>query len=89
MTVIAGLVVFFGTYIAFSIIFYFYPWSESEDNWLTGVDFIILSALIFIALIVAAIASVRLTRRILQPLELCPQRKTHQGRRSFGARPAG
>ncbi|MFS8124649.1 ATP-binding protein [Rhizobium sp. BR 250] len=69
MTVIAGLVVFFGTYIAFSIIFYFYPWSESTDNWLTGVDFIILSVLIFIALIVAAIASVRLARRILEPLE--------------------
>ncbi|WP_421405304.1 ATP-binding protein [Agrobacterium fabrum] len=69
MTVVAGLVVFFGTYIAFSIIFYFSPWSESEESWLTGVDFIILSVLIFIALIVAAIASVRLTRRILQPLE--------------------
>ncbi|MCZ7447906.1 ATP-binding protein [Agrobacterium rhizogenes] len=73
MTVVAGLVVFFGTYIAFSIIFYFSPWSESEDSWLTGVDFIILSVLIFIALIVAAIASVRLTRRILQPLESLAQ----------------
>lgn len=69
MTVVAGLVVFFGTYIAFSVIFYFEPWSESADNWLTGVDFLVLSVLILIALIVAAIASVRLTRRILQPLE--------------------
>lgn len=69
MTVVAGLVVFFGTYIAFSIIFYLYPWSESQGSWLSGIDFIILSVLIFIALIVAAIASVRLTRRILKPLE--------------------
>lgn len=69
MTVVVCLVVFFGTYIAFGIIFYFSPWSQYEESWLTGVDFIILSILIFIALIVSAIASVRLTRRILQPLE--------------------
>ncbi|MFD1747361.1 ATP-binding protein [Rhizobium helianthi] len=73
MTVIAGLLVFFGTYIAFSVLFYFYPWSENTDNWLTGVDFIILSVLIFMALIVAAMASVRLARRILQPLESLAQ----------------
>lgn len=73
VTVISGLVVFFGTYIAFSIIFYFYPWSETSDNWLTGTDFLILSLLIFIALISAAIASVRLAKRILEPLESLAQ----------------
>lgn len=69
VTVTAGLLVFFGTYIAFSILFYFSPWSEDTDNWLTGFDFLVLAILIFIALIVAAIASVRLARRILEPLE--------------------
>ena len=69
VTVIAGLVVFFGTYIAFAVIFYFYPWSEEPDGWLTGLDLMILSVLIFVALITAAIASVRLARRILEPLE--------------------
>lgn len=69
VTVAAGLLVFFGTYLAFAVLFYFSPWSEDTDNWLTGFDFIILAVLIFIALIVAAIASVRLARRILEPLE--------------------
>lgn len=69
VTVAAGLLVFFGTYLAFTILFYFSPWSEDSDNWLTGFDFMILAVLIFIALIVAAIASVRLARRILEPLE--------------------
>ncbi|PWE56323.1 two-component sensor histidine kinase [Metarhizobium album] len=69
VTVAAGLLVFFGTYLAFSALFYFFPWSEDTDNWLTGFDFIILAVLIFIALIVAAMASVRLARRILEPLE--------------------
>ncbi|WP_457586595.1 ATP-binding protein [Ensifer canadensis] len=69
VTVAAGLLVFFGTYLAFSILFYFSPWSEDTDNWLTGFDFVILAVLIFIAVIVAAMASVRLARRILEPLE--------------------
>lgn len=69
VTVAAGLLVFFGTYLAFTILFYFSPWSEDTDNWLTGFDFIILAILILIALIVAAIASIRLARRILKPLE--------------------
>lgn len=69
VTVAAGLLVFFGTYLAFTILFYFSPWAEDTDNWLTGFDFMILTVLIFIALIVAAIASVRLARRILEPLE--------------------
>lgn len=69
VTVAAGLLVFFGTYLAFTILFYFSPWAEDTDNWLTGFDFMILTVLIFIALIVAAIASVKLARRILEPLE--------------------
>lgn len=69
VTVAAGLLVFFGTYLAFSVLFYFFPWSENTDNWLTGFDFIILAVLIFIALIVAGMASVSLARRILEPLE--------------------
>lgn len=73
MAVAAGLLVFFGTYFAFSILFYFSPWSEGTDNWLTGLDFIILSILIFIALIGAAVASIRLARRILEPLESLAQ----------------
>lgn len=73
MTVAAGVLVFFGTYFAFSIVYYFSPWSDDTDNWLTGLDFLILSVLIFIALIGAAIASIRLARRILEPLESLAQ----------------
>ncbi|OLP43008.1 ATP-binding protein [Rhizobium oryziradicis] len=73
VTVIAGLLVFFGTYLAFSIIFYFSPWNEDENGLLTGTDFLVLSGLIFLALIMAAIASVRLARRILEPLESLAQ----------------
>lgn len=69
VTVAAGLLVFFGTYLAFTILFYFSPWSEDNDSWLTGFDFVILTVLILIALIVAALASIRLARRILEPLE--------------------
>ncbi len=69
VTVAAGLLVFFGTYLAFSILFYFSPWAADSDNWLTGFDFITLLVLIFVALIVAAVASIRLAGRILQPLE--------------------
>ncbi|OJT99856.1 MAG: two-component sensor histidine kinase [Rhizobium sp. 63-7] len=69
VTVAAGLLVFFGTYLAFSILFYFSPWSEDTDNWLTGFDLMILAVLIFIAVLVAVIASIRLARRILEPLE--------------------
>lgn len=69
VTVAAGLLVFFGTYLAFTILFYFSPWSDDTENWLTGFDFIILAILIFIALIVAAVAAIRLARRILEPLE--------------------
>lgn len=69
VTLAAGLLVFFGTYLAFTALFYFSPWSEDADNWLTGFDFITLAILILIALIVAAIASIRLARRILEPLE--------------------
>ncbi len=69
VTVAAGLLVFFGTYLAFSILFYFSPWSEDTDNWLTGFDLTILAVLIFIAVVVAAVASIRLARRILEPLE--------------------
>lgn len=73
VTVIAGLLVFFGTYLAFSIIFYFSPWNEDENGFLTGTDFLVLSVLIFLALIMAAVASVRLARRILEPLESLAQ----------------
>jgi two-component system sensor histidine kinase AdeS len=69
VTVAAGLLVFFGTYLAFTVLFYFSPWSEDTDGWLTGFDFVILAILIFIALIVAAVAAFRLARRILEPLE--------------------
>lgn len=69
VTVAAGLLVFFGTYLAVTILFYFSPWAEDTDNWLTGFDFIILAVLIFLALIVAAITSIKLARRILEPLE--------------------
>lgn len=69
VTLAAGLVVFFGTYLAFSILYYFSPWADDGNSWLTGFDFIVLSILIFIALVIAAIVSIRLARRILEPLE--------------------
>ncbi|WP_205908136.1 ATP-binding protein [Rhizobium wuzhouense] len=69
MTVAAGVLVFFGTYLAFTILFYFSPWSDETDSWLTAFDFMVLSGLILVALVVAAFTSIRLARRILAPLE--------------------
>lgn len=68
ITVLAGLLVFFGTYLAYTAIVAFYPMSEPEGG-LTSVDFAIVGVLILITLPLAAVVSVRLARRILEPLD--------------------
>lgn len=69
ITVMAGLLVFFGTYLAYSVIIALYPASEEADSWLTVTDLGILGGFILPALAVAAFVSLRLSRRILGPLE--------------------
>ncbi|ALN75021.1 ATP-binding protein [Aureimonas sp. AU20] len=73
ITVVASLVVFFGTYLAYIVIMVFYPRLDTGDEWLTVTDLAILSAAILIALPIAAVIALRLARRILQPLETVVQ----------------
>lgn len=68
ITVTAGLLVFFGTYLAYQAIVALYPMPEADDG-LTSIDFLILGTLILVTLPIAALASLRLARRILEPLE--------------------
>lgn len=68
ITVVAGMLVFFGTYFAYSAIVTFYKPPEADD-WLTSLDFVILAALILVTLPIAAFTALRLARRILEPLE--------------------
>ncbi|WP_453960891.1 ATP-binding protein [Amorphus suaedae] len=73
ITVMAGLMVFFGTYFAYSVIIALYPAPESSDSWLTATDLAILGVVILVTLPVAALVSLRLARRILEPLESLAQ----------------
>jgi len=68
ITVLAGILVFFGTYLVFSAIVAVYPFPET-DGWLTSLDIVILAAVILITLPIAALVALRLARRILDPLE--------------------
>ncbi|MCX5496369.1 ATP-binding protein [Kaistia dalseonensis] len=68
ITVTAGLLVFFGTYLAYTAIVAFYPMPESESSLNIG-DFLIVGVLIAVTLPIAALISFRLARRILEPLE--------------------
>ncbi|PWW01705.1 two-component system sensor histidine kinase AdeS [Hoeflea marina] len=68
ITVIAGLLVFFGTYLAYMAIVTLYPTPE-PDGWLTSTDLAILGTLILVTLPIAAMVSMRLAGRILEPLE--------------------
>ncbi len=68
ITVVAGILVFFGTYLIYSAIIAVYPLPEA-DGWLTSLDLVIFTALVLIALPIAAFVALRLARRILDPLE--------------------
>jgi two-component system sensor histidine kinase AdeS len=68
ITVTAGLLVFFGTYLAYTAIIAFYPTPESDGS-LTLTDLLIVGGVIIITLPIAALISFRLARRILEPLE--------------------
>jgi len=68
ITVIAGLVVFFGTYAAYTAIVALYP-APDDDSLFTAADLLIVGSLIGITLPIAAFVSFRLARRILEPLE--------------------
>lgn len=73
ITVMAGLLVFFGTYLAYTAIIAFYPRLDTGDEWLTATDLAILGAAILVALPIAAFVAMRLARRILEPLETLAQ----------------
>lgn len=68
ITVTTGILVFFGTYVAYATIIALYPATESESS-LTLADLLIVGGLIIISLPIAAVISIRLARRILEPLE--------------------
>ncbi|WP_248304449.1 HAMP domain-containing protein [Breoghania sp. L-A4] len=68
ITVLAGILVFFGTYLIYSVIVAVYPLPEA-DGWLTSLDLAIFAALVFVTLPIAAFVALRLARRILDPLE--------------------
>lgn len=73
ITVMAGLLVFFGTYLAYTAIIAFYPGLGAGDEWLAPTDLVILGAAILVALPIAAFVALRLARRILEPLETLAQ----------------
>lgn len=68
ITVLAGVLVFFGSYLVYSAIVAVYPLPET-DEWLTSLDLVIFAALILVTLPIAAFVALRLARRILDPLE--------------------
>ncbi|WP_183856156.1 ATP-binding protein [Prosthecomicrobium pneumaticum] len=68
ITILAGVLVFFGSYLVYSAIVAVYPLPET-DEWLTSLDLVIFAALILGTLPIAALVALRLARRILDPLE--------------------
>lgn len=68
ITVMAGLLVFFGAYLAYTAIMVLHPVQEPDEG-LTSIDLAIVGVLIIVALPIAAMVSARLARRILEPLE--------------------
>ncbi|WAX94200.1 ATP-binding protein [Aminobacter sp. NyZ550] len=68
ITVLAGVLVFFGSYLVYSAIVAVYPMPET-DEWLTSLDLVIFAALVLVTLPIAAFVALRLARRILDPLE--------------------
>ncbi|WP_102958192.1 ATP-binding protein [Mangrovicella endophytica] len=69
ITVVAGLIVFFGTYLAYTVMIALYPRLETDSGWLTLTDLAILGIAILLTLPIAVFVALRLARRILQPLE--------------------
>jgi two-component system sensor histidine kinase AdeS len=67
-TVVSGLVVFFGTFILFGLIWEYLPSLATDEERFTGTDFLILAIVILPVLVLAALASFRLARRIVAPL---------------------
>ena len=68
ITVLAGILVFFGTYLIYSVFVAVYPLPEA-DGWLTSLDLVIFAVLVLVTLPIAALVALRLARRILDPLE--------------------
>jgi len=67
-TVVSGLVVFFGTFIVFSLIWEYLPSLATDKERFTGTDFLTLAIVILPVLVLASLASFRLARRIVVPL---------------------
>ncbi|MGX1500408.1 two-component system sensor histidine kinase AdeS [Labrenzia sp. MBR-25] len=68
ITVAAGFLVFFGTYFAYMAVVMLYP-KSAEETFLSSLDFAVLGTLILVMLPFAVLVSLRLSRRILEPLE--------------------
>ncbi len=78
----AGILVFFGSYVAYSVIIAVYN-PPDTDEWFTSLDLAIFAALILIALPIAAVVALRLARRILDPLESLAARRARSPRAIF------
>ncbi|WP_187973221.1 ATP-binding protein [Aquibium microcysteis] len=80
ITVLAGILVFFGTFLVYTAIVAVYPLPET-DEWLTSLDLVIFASLILVTLPIAAFVALRLARRILDPLEslACSARRIAAG----------
>lgn len=89
ITVVAGLIVFFGTYLAYTVMIAFYPRLDTDGDWLTLADLAILGLAILVTLPIAVLVALRLARRILQPLEALAQsaRRIADGDLSARAQP--
>lgn len=89
ITVVAGLIVFFGTYLAYTVIIALYPRLDTDGGWLTLTDLAILGVAILLTLPIAVLVALRLARRILEPLETLAgsARRIADGDLSARARP--
>ena len=67
-TVVSGVVVFFGTFVAFSLLWRYWPSLVDNEGSFNGTDFFILAVVILPVLLLAALASFRLAGRIVAPL---------------------
>lgn len=68
VTIIAVMLVVFGLYIAYALIISFYPDLDSDSLIPSGTDLLILAVLLFLALLVAGLVSLKLASRILVPI---------------------
>lgn len=69
VSVIVAMLVFWGSYAAVAVIFTYFPTMGDYDSWMpSGSDYLILAVLVIFALTIACVVAVKLTTRLLVPL---------------------